>query len=106
MERGDDAHSFGREFGSLLRGRTLPDAQGAGGASADAGSERDCGIDQNGAGADRGLELLEQSGLAFEGHGEYEKIRGGAGGGIFHAGDAGLISDYFLNAVSGILGAV
>ena len=106
MKRRDDAHSLGHKFGRLLRGRTLPDAECAGGASAYARGECNGGIDENAAGADRGLELLEQSGLALEGYGENEKICGGAGGGIFHARNASLIPDYFLDVVGGFLCAV
>ncbi len=90
VKRRRHAHSLGHEFGGLLRGRALPDAERARGAAADSGGERDGGVDENAAGADRGLELLEQRGLALEGNSEDEKIGGGAGGGVFHAGDAGL----------------
>ncbi len=90
MKRGGHTHALGDEFGGLLRGRALPDAEGARGASADSGGERDRGINQNAAGTNRGLELLEQRGLAFEGNGEHQNIRGGTGSGVFHAGNIAL----------------
>ena len=49
VEGGDEAHSFGHEFGSLLSGGALPDAESARGASADAGRERDRGVDEDAA---------------------------------------------------------
>ncbi len=49
VEGGDHAHFFGHKFGGLLRGGTLPYAEGARGASADAGRQRNCGVDEDAA---------------------------------------------------------
>ena len=102
---GDHRDSFGNEFGGLLRGRTLPDAESASGASADAGGERDGGIDHDAAGANRGLELFEQSGLAFERDGENQQVGGGAGGGVFVARNFGVGADCCFDLRGRILGA-
>src|SRR5580698_5294767 len=87
MKGRDHADFFRDQFSGLLRGRALPHADGARGASAQAGGKRNGGVDEDAAGADRGLELLEQRGLALEGDGQHENVGGGTGGGVFHAGD-------------------
>ncbi len=66
-----------------LRGGALPDAESAGGAAANAGRQRHGGVDHDAAGSNRGLDLLEQGGVAFKRDGEHEQIGGGAGGDVF-----------------------
>ena len=85
MERRHHRNSLGHEFGGLLRRRTLPDAESAGGAAANAGRQRHGGVDHDAAGTDRRPDLLEQGGVAFERDGEHEQISGGAGGDVFFA---------------------
>src|SRR6267378_4094033 len=55
----DDRYSLRYEFGSLLRRRALPDAKGASSSSADARGQRNRGINQNAAGTNRSLQLLQ-----------------------------------------------
>ena len=100
------AHALGHEFSGLLCRRALPDAESARGASADSGGEGDGGIDENASRADGGLELFEQRSLAFEGNGQHQDFRGGAGSGIFCSGDAGLISDLLFDFFGGVLRAL
>ncbi len=59
----DHRNALGHKFGGLLGGGALPDAERAGGASADAGGKRDGSIDDDAPGANRGLDLLEQRGV-------------------------------------------
>ncbi len=53
VEGGDHAHSIGHEFGGLLGGGALPDAESARGASADADSQGHGGVNENAALGDR-----------------------------------------------------
>src|ERR1700722_7487296 len=87
MKSCDNADLFRNQFGGLLRGRALPDAEGAWSASGEGGGERNGGVDENAAGGDRRLELFEQRGLTFEGNGQHKNVGGGSGGGIFHSRD-------------------
>ncbi len=93
VERGHHGNTLGHEFGGLLRRRAFPDAESAGGASANAGSQGHRGVNHDAAGADCRLDLLEQGAVAFERDGKHEQIRGGAGGAIFFAGNFCVAAD-------------
>ena len=54
VKRGHDRNSLGYEFGSLLRGRALPDAESAGGAATDARRQRHGSVDHDAAGTNGG----------------------------------------------------
>src|ERR1700722_19585874 len=68
LKSGYDRDAFRDKFRGLLRGGALPDAEGASGATADTCGQRHGGVDHDGAGRNRRLDLFEQSGLAFEGN--------------------------------------
>src|ERR1700674_1181806 len=84
VERRRDRNALRNQFRRLLRGRALPHANGAAGASAHARSERNGGINQDAAWTNRRLQLLQQRCLPFERHGEHQQIAGSAGRRIFH----------------------
>src|ERR1700694_5640781 len=85
LECGDDRNALRAKLSRLLGSRALPHADGPTGASANARSQRNGGIDQDAARADRRLQLLQQRCLPFEGHGEHQQIAGGAGCRIFQS---------------------
>jgi hypothetical protein len=100
VEGRNQAHSFGHEFGGLLRGRALPDADGARGASAHAGRERNRGVDEDAAVGHCGFELLQQRSLTFEGHGQHQDVGGRAGGAVFHARNVGLRANFSVECAA------
>src|SRR5208283_1409158 len=105
VECGRDRNALRNKFRRLLRRRALPYAEGAAGAATDARSERNGGVDQNAAGADRGFQLLQQFGLSCERHGEHEQIGGGAGGRIFHSGNLRVCAHTLADRLGRLLGA-
>src|ERR1700757_163872 len=74
LEGRRDLYFFGKKLGGLLRCRTLPHTEHATCTPAHAGGQWNGSVDEDAAWLDRGLELLKQSRLTFEGHRKDEKI--------------------------------
>src|SRR5208282_4052462 len=89
----------------LLRGRALPHAKGATGASPHARGQRDGGIDHDAAWADCRLQLLEQRCLPFEGDGQHQQFAGRAGCGILHPGNLRACAHALTDCLSRLLRA-
>src|SRR5208282_2320381 len=100
-----DGNAIRNKFSSLLRRRALPHAKSAAGASADTRSQRNGGINQNAARTDRRLQLLQQSGLPFERHGEHQQTAGRAGGRIFQPGNLSICARSLANCLCRLLRA-
>src|SRR4029077_17890639 len=79
-----DRNALRNQLRRLLRSRTLPNANGASGASAHARSQWNGSIDQDAARTNRGLQLLQQRRLSLERHGEHHQIASGTGSRTFH----------------------
>ncbi len=90
MQRRDDFHARGHQLKRCLRGRALPHAKHARCAPADGGSERDSGVDQQLALAQRPLDVFERLGLAAEGNAQDDRLDGLDGLRVLGAGEAAL----------------
>src|ERR1035438_10139145 len=106
MEGSDYAYFIGDDLGGLLGGGALPDAKGARGATSDVDCQGHGGVNENAACGYRGFEFLEKRGLTFEGNGEHQDVRGGAGSAVFHARYFGLLSNSLLDGCGCLLSAL